>query len=144
MDSDHFGKPVRFLLDAGHWIEIRDVIEALAFLRTRWPDEGGDLYEHALDVCQKAISDLKSVEAARFEFVDALSDAGFLIVRDFEHPLMAATSLARRVAILRPGAHQPDSMLSRLKSAISRAVSSMLAAPMNVSAKCALPGLTGK
>lgn len=59
-------------------------------MRTRWPDEGGDLYEHALDVCQKAISDLKSVEAARFEFVDALSDAGFLIVRDFEHLLMAA------------------------------------------------------
>ena len=49
MDSDHFGKPVRFLLDAGHWIEIRGVIEALAFMRTRWPDEGGDLYEHALD-----------------------------------------------------------------------------------------------
>ncbi|MEW9310016.1 DUF982 domain-containing protein [Labrys neptuniae] len=98
MNSDHFNKPVRFLLDAGHWIEVCGVTEALAFMRTRWPDEGGDLYEHALDVCQKAMSDLKSVEAARFAFVDALSDAGFLIVRDFEHLHM----LADQFGILRP------------------------------------------
>ncbi|MGH6755443.1 MAG: DUF982 domain-containing protein [Bradyrhizobium sp.] len=86
----HFDKPVRFLLDAGHWIEIHGVIEALEFMRTRWPDEGGDLYDYALDVCQRAMSDLKSVEAARYAFVDALSHAGFLIVRDFEHLFMAA------------------------------------------------------
>ncbi len=85
----HFDKPVRFLLDARHSIEIHDVNEALEFMRTRWPDEGGDLYEHALDVCQKAMSDLKSAEAARFAFVDALSEAGFLIVRDFEHLFLA-------------------------------------------------------
>lgn len=90
MNSGHFDKPVRFLLDAGHWNEICGVIEALEFMRTRWPDEGGDLYEYALDVCQKAMSNLRSVDAARFAFVDALSDAGFLIVRDFEHLHMVA------------------------------------------------------
>ena len=90
MNSGHFGKPVRFLLDAEHWIEICGVIGALEFMRTRWPDEGGDLYEHALDVCQKAMSNLRTAEAARFAFVDALSEAGFLIVRDFEHLHMLA------------------------------------------------------
>lgn len=90
----HFDKPVLFLLDTGHWVEIHSVVEALEFMRTRWPDAGGDLHEYALDVCQRAISDLRSVEAARFAFVDALSDAGLLIVRDFEHLSMVADRLS--------------------------------------------------
>ncbi|MDZ5454810.1 DUF982 domain-containing protein [Labrys sp. ZIDIC5] len=94
MKSGHFDKSVRFLLNAEHWIEICGVIEALEFMRTRWPDEGGDLYEHALDVCQKAMSNLRTAEAARFAFVDALSEAGFLIVRDFEHLHMLADQFA--------------------------------------------------
>ena len=36
------------------------------------------------------MSNLKTAEAARFAFVDAVSEAGFLIVRDFEHLHMLA------------------------------------------------------
>ncbi|WP_431310707.1 DUF982 domain-containing protein [Labrys miyagiensis] len=63
------------------------MVEALELMRCHWPDDGGDIYDRALDACCKAILDRASVEAARCALVDALSAAGLLVVRDFEHIL---------------------------------------------------------
>lgn len=58
---------------------------ALAFMHTRWPEEGGNFHDRALEACRGAMSDRSSVAAARHAFIDASTEAGLVVVRDFEH-----------------------------------------------------------
>lgn len=79
MGHDLWDKPIEVVIDPGdHFKSIRNSRDAIAYLMTCWPQNGGDSFIAAKRACMEAIEGRGDTSTAASAFRTAARDAGIL------------------------------------------------------------------
>lgn len=75
-----FANPVKFMVSNRLVRQVTDTEEALQYLQTSWPIEGGSRYQAARKILAETIEGDRPVKEARRAMVRALDEAGLIVV----------------------------------------------------------------
>lgn len=80
MSNKRFNSPVAFLASNRTVRQVTDTEEALYYLESRWPTEGGRCHRAARRILMEAIEGSRPVSEARRAVVIALKEAGLFLL----------------------------------------------------------------